>query len=182
MYGKSGHPWCLHPSLHGSKMRWHSRAHWVICTLVHMVCGIGNIILSSNTVLCGLIYLFTYIYIGVTHRPEIHHVDLGRLFEAVTHGAESKQPPETPLLCLILATDGVWDNWTYEDANRFVLDASCINAVKSDPGGARRVAASFMTRNAVYAKRNFGAQADNATGIVLYISQNNGIPNGPDFN
>lgn len=136
----------------------------------------------SHFYLCHLPCLVCLPHIvGVTHRPEVHRVDLGRLFETVAGHASEKQPPETPLLCLVLATDGVWDNWTYEDANRFVLDASCVNAVKTDPNGARRVAASFMARNAVYAKRNFGAQADNATGIVLYISSSNGIPNGSDF-
>lgn len=75
------------------------------------------------------------------------------------------------LLCLVLATDGVWDNWVYEDVNKFVLDESCIGAVACGADGARRVTLSFMQRNALYAKRNFGAHADNATGIVMYLSR-----------
>lgn len=79
-------------------------------------------------------------------------------------------------LCLVLATDGVWDNWLYEDVNRFVMDASCVCAVAGSSEGARRVTMSFMQRNSAYAKRNFGNQADNATGIVMYISNSPSFP------
>jgi serine/threonine protein phosphatase PrpC len=79
-------------------------------------------------------------------------------------------------LCLVLATDGVWDNWLYEDVNRFVLDASCLCAVAGAPDGARRVTMSFMQRNSTYSKRNFGGQADNATGIVMYLSDSPAFP------
>ena len=87
-----------------------------------------------------------------------------------------------PMLCLVLATDGVWDNWTYEDVTRFVMDSSCVDAVAAGADGAHRVALSFMQRNAFYSKRNFGNQADNATGIVLYISPAQSFPvTSPDF-
>ena len=87
-----------------------------------------------------------------------------------------------PMLCLVLATDGVWDNWTYEDVTRFVMDSSCVDAVAMGADGAHRVALSFMQRNAFYSKRNFGNQADNATGIVLYISPAQSFPvTSPDF-
>lgn len=79
-------------------------------------------------------------------------------------------------LCLVLATDGVWDNWAYEDVNKFVMDPSCLGAVGAAADGAKRVTISFMQRNALYAKRNFGSNADNATGIVLYISQDPRMP------
>ena len=60
-------------------------------------------------------------------------------------------------LCLVLATDGVWDNWAYEDVNKFVMDPSCLGAVGAAADGAKRVTISFMQRNALYAKRNFGS-------------------------
>ena len=81
-----------------------------------------------------------------------------------------------PVACIVLATDGLWDNWAYEDVTRFVMDASCLNAINSGPDGAERVAKAFMQRNTVYAKRNFGGQADNATGIVLYVSASPTLP------
>ena len=79
-------------------------------------------------------------------------------------------------LCLVLATDGVWDNWLYEDVNKFVMDATCLEAVASNADGARRVTQSFMQRNALFAKRNFGSSADNATSIILYFSRSPQLP------
>mmetsp|Transcript_11993 Transcript_11993/g.20024 ORF Transcript_11993/g.20024 Transcript_11993/m.20024 type:complete len:551 (+) Transcript_11993:138-1790(+) len=145
----------------------------------------------------GDLHLHTY---GVTHLPEIQKVNLNRIFTNLKNyqNAQNKDndsdnnvnsvsrttttsntTTSTPFadevsgstLCIVLATDGVWDNWAYEDVNRFVMDASCINAVGAAADGAKRVALSLMQRNALYAKRNFGSNADNATGIVLYLSQ-----------
>ena len=70
----------------------------------------------------------------------------------------------------VLATDGVWDNWLFEDVTKFVMDGSCVQAAMAGADGAQRVAQSFMQRNTIYARRNFGNQADNATGIVAYFS------------
>lgn len=138
----------------------------------------------------GDLHLSSY---GVTHLPEVHQVDLASIFAlqsqhvaaaaaaASTSGDATSSSSPLPVLCLVIATDGVWDNWLYEDVTKFVLDASCLGAIKSDANGGKRVAQSLMNRNGVYAKRNFGAQADNATGIVLYITQDGVIPNGPDF-
>ena len=91
---------------------------------------------------------------------------------------ESSDPnlPSHTVICIVLATDGVWDNWTYEDVTKFVMDSSCLTAVNSGSDGADRVAKAFMQRNAVYARRNFGSQADNATGIVAYISNVGTLP------
>ena len=36
--------------------------------------------------------------------------------------------------------------------------------------GAHRVTLSFMQRNAFYSKRNFGNQADNATGNLIFLN------------
>jgi hypothetical protein len=98
----------------------------------------------------------------------------------------------------VVATDGIWDNWVYDEVTRFVLDESCLQATLlyrpdqwgSDlprvPGslevgvvspsptstlrGVQRVAMSFIKRNGVYAKKNFGGDADNATAVILYFA------------
>ena len=93
-----------------------------------------------------------------------NYADIHSLCEDVIEANANK------MFCIVLATDGVWDNWAYEDVTRFVMDSSCVQAVMQAPDGAQRVAQSFMQRNAVYARRNFGGQADNATGIVGYFS------------
>lgn len=72
-------------------------------------------------------------------------------------------------MCIVTATDGVWDNWQFDDVGRFVLDESCTKAVNEDPIGAQRVTDAFMQRNALFSKNNFGSQADNATAILIYI-------------
>ena len=102
--------------------------------------------------------------IGVSHLPEVHAIDLEAIFRSQSGASEPL------LLCLVLASDGVWDNWLYEDVTKFVMDSSCVSAVNGSNDGAARVCKSFMTRNTLFSKRNFGNQADNATGIVLYIS------------
>lgn len=104
--------------------------------------------------------------------PEVQSVDLSTLFSTLAEAGDGARTT----LCVVLATDGVWDNWLYEDVSRFVLDESCLDAVSSSQDGGRRVAMSFMQRNAVYSKRNFGSQADNATGIVLYLDVAHSFP------
>lgn len=73
-------------------------------------------------------------------------------------------------VCVVVATDGFWDNWVYEDVGRFMMDASCLGAIASSHDGAQKVANSFMARNMGFSRRNFGNQADNATAVLLYLS------------
>ena len=78
--------------------------------------------------------------------------------------------PSGSTVCIVSATDGVWDNWLDADVAKFVLDASCM-AVLSTSDGAQRVADSFIGRNDVYARRNFKGGRDNATAFVIYIKR-----------
>jgi len=119
---------------------------------------------------------------GVTHLPEVHELDVYGLLRLQTEANKQKQSEsathalDSPLVCVVLASDGVWDNWLYSDVSKFVMDSSCINAVRSSGDGAIRVAESFMKRNTLFSKRNFGAQADNATGICLYLCLDETFP------
>jgi hypothetical protein len=120
----------------------------------------------------------------VTHLPEIHHVDLVSVFQALHTHTTSSNTNSTSTgsnisivekitdssVCIVVATDGVWDNWLYEDVGRFMLDGSCLSATAAGSDGAQKVVSSFMIRNAQFSKKNFGNQADNATGIALYLS------------
>jgi len=106
----------------------------------------------------------------VTHLPEVQTIDLTQTFTALVNKQKAEQKPAEPILAIVLASDGVWDNFLYSDVTRFMMDASCINAVKQDPGGAQRVATSFMSRNMNRSRTNFGSQADNATCVVMYIT------------
>eukprot|EP00596_Hydrurales_sp_CCMP1899_P003857 CAMPEP_0119051016 /NCGR_PEP_ID=MMETSP1177-20130426/72770_1 /TAXON_ID=2985 /ORGANISM="Ochromonas sp, Strain CCMP1899" /LENGTH=453 /DNA_ID=CAMNT_0007030069 /DNA_START=94 /DNA_END=1455 /DNA_ORIENTATION=- len=152
----------------------------------------------------GDLHLHTY---GVTHLPEVQCINLNQVMSSLmmkSRGQETEKGTSStslsssatddggnspikgavvplPMLCLVLATDGVWDNWTYEDVTKFVMDPSCLDAVAAGADGAHRVTLSFMQRNAVYSKRNFGGQADNATGIVMYLSPSVAFPASSDF-
>jgi len=128
----------------------------------------------------GDLHLHTY---GVTHEPEVQCFSLDSLWSDLNTsnqlgselpgggGDEIDPRVAASVFCIVLATDGVWDNWAYEDVTRFVMHSSCVVAVQRAADGAQRVAQSFMQRNSVYARRNFGSQADNATGIVAYIGR-----------
>ena len=61
---------------------------------------------------------------GVTCCPEIQSIELSPILDNL------KKAGEDPILCVVLATDGVWDNWQYSDMSLFVLHESCVNAVQ----------------------------------------------------
>eukprot|EP01041_Mallomonas_annulata_P010510 gene10509-21918_t len=114
----------------------------------------------------GDFHLHTY---GVSNLPEIQVIDIGAIIEKM-----GSLPVDTTggnrLISIVLASDGVWDNFAYTDVTKFVMDPSCIAALKQDTQGAQRVATSFMQRNMTRSRSNFGSQADNATVIVMYLS------------
>eukprot|EP00603_Paraphysomonas_imperforata_P003239 CAMPEP_0114430314 /NCGR_PEP_ID=MMETSP0103-20121206/9975_1 /TAXON_ID=37642 ORGANISM="Paraphysomonas imperforata, Strain PA2" /NCGR_SAMPLE_ID=MMETSP0103 /ASSEMBLY_ACC=CAM_ASM_000201 /LENGTH=470 /DNA_ID=CAMNT_0001599753 /DNA_START=51 /DNA_END=1463 /DNA_ORIENTATION=- len=83
----------------------------------------------------------------------------------------SVDPTQFPALCVVLASDGIWDNWEYADVSNFVMNP--VNAVGGGDGtGVERAVQSskaLIKSNAGHASRNFGDQADNATGVVMFI-------------
>jgi serine/threonine protein phosphatase PrpC len=133
--------------------------------------------------------------LGVSHKPEIRSMDLVPVFEklkekiAISKEEENKKrldaamtgessesskevDPDPVTVCVVLCSDGVWDNWIFEHVQKFVMDKSCLKAVESDKErGAQRVCKSFMLRNQGSARKNFGSNSDNATGIVMYITE-----------
>lgn len=114
------------------------------------------------------------LFLGVTHLPEVQSLNLSSLFQQIS--SSSTPLPTTNdnisknCIAIVLASDGVWDNWLYEDVGKFVMDNSCLQALQSLPDGAQKITDSFMQRNTMFSKKNFGSQADNATAIILYIS------------
>lgn len=97
---------------------------------------------------------------GVSAKPEIQSIDLNRVLEL------------TGAVCVTMCSDGVWDNWLPDHVTKFMMDASCMAAVKSDvEKGAQRVAKSFMKRNEMFAQKNFRGNADNAMCVVVYVSK-----------
>lgn len=203
MCERSGRHWCPRRPTRSFKTRWRSRAPSATCTCTLMVSHSRSLSIRSSCCKRSKLFPSSQLLPGVTHLPEVQKIDMTTAFRQLqglrsaaataSESGQSSSPPPTATpaavgsglsagevasstLCLVLATDGVWDNWAYEDVNKFVMDPSCLGAVGAAPDGAKRVTISFMQRNALYAKRNFGSNADNATGIVLYISQDPRMP------
>lgn len=120
--------------------------------------------------------------LGLTYKPEIQSIDLGPVFgelktkidenKATASGGSEEQVVDPPTICVVLASDGVWDNWIYDHVSKFMMDPSCLKAINLDQTrGAERVTNSFIIRNDAFAKKNFGRNSDNATGIVMYITE-----------
>jgi hypothetical protein len=72
-------------------------------------------------------------------------------------------------ICVLVASDGVWDNWLYADVHDFIMHESCISSMMSSDSGSENVAKSFIQRNDIYAKSNFGKDRDNATVVLTFI-------------
>lgn len=86
----------------------------------------------------------------ITAEPDINEYSLTDIFGNSLTGA------------FVLATDGLWDNWTFEDVSKFIMDESCLNSVQI-------VTDSLMKQNLVYARQNFPKQGDNVTIIVIFV-------------
>ena len=109
----------------------------------------------------GDFYMQTY---GVTYCPEIQCLDLDILFDVLD---TKKQEQKTPL-CLVVASDGVWDNWKFEDVTDFVLSDTVL---ESSTKKEKTAAELLIQQNDVFAKANFGNNSDNATAIVVYLDR-----------
>lgn len=78
--------------------------------------------------------------------------------------------PSGSTVCIVCATDGVWDNWLYASVSEFVFHKSCMAALLTE-GGAQRIADYFILRNKKRGNENFGSNSDNATAFVIYIKK-----------
>lgn len=77
---------------------------------------------------------------------------------------------EFPSICVVLASDGIWDNWEYHDVTDFVMNPShATGGTGTGVELAAQSSRSLIECNSIQAKQNFGNQADNATGIVMFI-------------
>lgn len=115
----------------------------------------------------GDFHLQTY---GVSHTPEVWWVDLTAPPAAT--GAAAGGVPLTPLvphpIALVLASDGIWDNWQFEEVATFVLAERMIGDVVMS-NSAAGAAGELMTANLARARTNFGDSADNMTALVAYF-------------
>ena len=80
--------------------------------------------------------------------------------DEVTTSAKTTEEEEVELdpitICVVLASDGVWDNWIYDNVQKFVMFKSCLKAIENDMVlGGQRVCKSLMLKNKSFAMSNF---------------------------
>lgn len=108
---------------------------------------------------------------GVSHEPEVCCLDLRDIRYDDDTGDDS-------VFTILVASDGVWDNWLLRDSITEVLSMRRDHAKRSATGGAvvddticAKIATAFMEKNLTIALRNFGKQADNMTAIVCFVEK-----------
>ena len=102
---------------------------------------------------------------GIISEPSISSIDLSDILERYT------ETDLNPVLCLFVSSDGVWDNWEYQKVQEFLMYDNCLEAVGKTDDGSQKVLDSFMARNNLFARHNFGNTADNATSAILYVKK-----------
>ena len=102
---------------------------------------------------------------GIISEPSISSIDLSDILDRY------KDTDLNPVLCLLVSSDGVWDNWEYQTAQEFLMFDNCLEAVGKTDDGSQQVLNSFMKRNKLFATQNFGNSADNATSAILYLKK-----------
>ena len=107
----------------------------------------------------GDFHLQTY---GVSHEPEVFTIALNAGISSLA-GATAG--------ALVLCSDGVWDNWTYEDVADWILDPERVATLAKDADAQVKLTTAFMDQNIVFALANFGSSADNMTAIVCYLDK-----------
>mgnify|MGYP003683709945 CR=1 FL=1 len=92
---------------------------------------------------------------GITWRPEVVVRDL-----AAELGADGEA-----VLCV--ASDGVWDLWTFEDAMAELVKGMALLPASN---ARRQLVLNFMDTSRAKGEEAFGDSADNLTGIVVFFS------------
>lgn len=98
---------------------------------------------------------------GVSHTPEVWWMDL------TAPGADGKPLVPYPL-SIVVSSDGIWDNWKFEEVAAYMLNASRVAEV-ARTNSAQTAASELMTTNLERGRINFGSSADNMTAIALYL-------------
>jgi serine/threonine protein phosphatase PrpC len=114
------------------------------------------------------------VYYGLTCRPEIQSIELSHLFDKLDLFDKLKSSNSSEFgqtICVLLATDGVWDNWEYNDINTLVMHEKCLDEVFNKQNGSQTAVNVLMEKNKLLAQHNFGADSDNATSILMYITR-----------
>ena len=109
---------------------------------------------------------------GVTYQPEIQSVNLKTVFECLENAKYKLNEQSPNIMSVIVASDGVWDNWIFNELSEFIMYEKFIERLINFPKKtAQDISNLLIDRNNLYATHNFGESADNATAILMYITQ-----------
>lgn len=79
----------------------------------------------------------------------------------------SSSTPAGPIV-LALCSDGVWDNWKFEDVSQFTLHPGRVNFALGHET-AQACCVDLMQANLERARVNFGNSADNMSVVLAYL-------------
>lgn len=120
----------------------------------------------------GDLHLQTY---GVSHEPETWWMELTQptaAAAAAPGAAGDAAAADTALVphpvAIVLASDGIWDNWKFEEVAAFSLTPERVARVATS-GSALAPTAELMAANLERGHANFGSSADNMTVLTLYL-------------
>jgi len=103
---------------------------------------------------------FYLVQFGLTSIPTIKYINLSEKFK------------ESAIISILLASDGVWDNWTYETISNFILNEDYLNRINNGEDISEEVCNSLISKNDELGRKHFGTSRDNATAIVVYLKKN----------
>jgi len=106
----------------------------------------------------GDLHLHVY---GVSSTPEVVEYDIAEFH----NGASAN---EFSASCLLVCTDGVWDNWRFNDIVEQAMKPDMI-ASSIRAGDGKDTCLRLMEANIQLARNHFGPQADNMTAILCYV-------------
>jgi len=106
---------------------------------------------------------------GLTSVPDIFELKIDHFFDETDAQCGKSESKSHEIAGIIfIASDGIWDNWKYEQVSSFFLNPVRTESVASTATAEQQIE-EFMQLNYTAGESNFGSEADNATGIVCYI-------------
>lgn len=102
---------------------------------------------------------------GVTWKPDIVMMDLNDATEEE--------------LCIVVASDGIWDNVTDDTMRSILFHESCLKVAREDEThGAIRIVKSMIHKIGQTAQKNFPNHADNMSCVLMYLGRE--APKSPE--
>lgn len=130
---------------------------------------------------CPIIYkiLRMYVFDPYAHRLMIrqptlfawarYFLFLTSIWSCLARSARGPSRNDGQLVCLVAASDGVWDNWLYADVSAFFLEPKrAADVILTN--SAEAVTEAFMKENSRRAHANFGSQVPTLTDVVSSAS------------